>query len=409
MKKHRINSIKTALKIFLKAASALAFFALIFFIFLRGTSSPDAFLQKAAITLIGAEAWWLYPMGFIAIVSATALVALGALIAYITYAKARNSRRTKLRQTLFTSYLTNYLLTDNTDLTPELVERLKLQLRSKKNILAFFVVYTRIQEIIAVDFSNKFLILLDTLDIRKKIEVLLYSNDFSDKIIAFKIISLLKIQKYNKEIESYLNSSNHALRTEAVVSQIMLSDNDDFSNISDIINHSAIVSMMDVNIIVNAVLKASNSKIDYDSLLMADHPNKKMIAVKIIKHKEIRSLKDKLIPLLNHTNEQLSFEAWDAFLSLENDGRKLEEAIVANYPLQSDKVKHLIISKGMLVQSESYINFLKRLVEFDMSLSIKASAMKTLFKHDIALISSYASSKDTKIGKAYKEVVDFYL
>lgn len=33
MKKHRINSIKTALKIFLKAASALAFFALIFFIF----------------------------------------------------------------------------------------------------------------------------------------------------------------------------------------------------------------------------------------------------------------------------------------------------------------------------------------------------------------------------------------
>jgi F0F1-type ATP synthase epsilon subunit len=87
----------------------------------------------------------------------------------------------------------------------------------------------------------------------------------------------------------------------------------------------------------------------------------------------------------------------------------LEEAIVANYPLQSDKVKHLIISKGMLVQSESYISFLKRLVEFDMSLSIKASAMKALFKHDIALISSYASSKDTKIGKAYKEVVDFYL
>ena len=174
-------------------------------------------------------------------------------------------------------------------------------LRSKKNILAFFVVYTRIQEIIAVDFSNKFLILLDTLDIRKKIEVLLYSNDFSDKIIAFKIISVLKIQKYNKEIESYLNSNNHALRTEAIVSLIMLSENDDFSNISDIINHSAIVSMMDVNIIVNAVLKASNSKIDYDSLLMADHPNKKMIAVKIIKHKEIRSLKDKLIPLLNQT------------------------------------------------------------------------------------------------------------
>ncbi len=325
---------------------------------------------------------------------------------YFTVKKRYHEQARRDYETLFTGYLVDYLFAPDRrgQAISDLVSHMKKQTKSKVQAIAFFNIYMRIVENAVGDFRKDILDLMYTLDLWGRLELLLYSHDFSDNILACRIIACLKITAYSDILSKYKRSVNHALRTEAIAAAIVLSETDNISILKD---YNYRLSLIDVNIVVNAVLKNEKREVDYGSLLRSPEPQRRLIAALIAKSRNFEGIKDQIKALAGSRHERLNLALWDAYLTLEEDREKCNNFVINHFRSQSEKVRELILTHNFSSDEKWLEYFMIDTIQYDESLAVKTRAMYLLFNYKFEALSRFINSEDPRISKAFNEVIDF--
>ncbi|MEF8810541.1 MAG: hypothetical protein V5A47_06445 [Bacteroidales bacterium] len=307
----------------------------------------------------------------------------------------------------FAEKLADYLLSEKYNNTHErnaFVSTVKPFTVKWIQIYALFSVYTRIQEALTIDLSPKFTILLKDLGLYNKQKALLYSLNNVERIIAMKMLSYLRINDYNERILYYTKSRNYALRTEAFAALVRLKGNTDTG--LSFIEGKHRLSLLDINVIVNAVLKNFKTDIDYENLLTSNHVCKKIVGALLIKNRKLKEYKHLLFQeqYSKIRNLLLRQTIWDSFLDLAEE-REAVDAVLENFDAEPDEVKLIILDKLQEIDNERLQSFMVRICEYQ-PLLVKIKILKILFNNDISRFLFFKDSDDIELKKAFNEITD---
>lgn len=351
---------------------------------------------------------WLYLVLYFICISFINVVIFISLSLYFNFHREFAEKQIRKNEKLFSRKIIDYLLSDtyeNENLYNEFKIKLKKQLKGSIEIESLFSSYTKIQETIAFDLSIKFKKLLTDLELHYMLKVFLNSHDLSERILAMKMLSYLRINEYEDKILLYSQSKNYALRTEAFAAIVRLMDKED--HITNIIGEKHKLSMLDINVIVNAVLKNFKMNINYNALLASEHDSKVIIGLILAKYR-YRKEYSNVIPILNHIGSKNLLKnelAWDSFLFLVPN-KEAVDIIINRFKEEPYDIKLLILQKSHAIENPQYFEFLNQVI-IQETLLLKIEALKILFNSNFKLILPFKNSKDPEIVQAYNEIIDF--
>lgn len=350
---------------------------------------------------------WLYFVVCFIAVTLIFFSILFLLSIYYDYKRERNARLTSGYEKYFAEKLSEYLLSEKYNDKHErdaFVRSVKPYTVKWIQIDALFSIYTRIQEAVTINFSSKFILLLKDLGLYDKQKKLLYSISNVQRIIAMKMLSYLRINDYNDRILYYTKSKNHALRTEADAALVRLMGNTDTG--LSFIEQKYTLSLLDINVLVNAVLKNFKTDIDYEGLLTSNYVSKKIVGALLIKDRKLKEYKHLLFqkPYTVTQNLLLRQTIWDSFLELADESETVH-AVMRDFENEPDEVKMLILEKLHQIKDVRFKEFLAKIAERQ-SLLVKIEILKILFNNDIKRFISFKDSKDSELRKAFNEVTD---
>ncbi len=310
----------------------------------------------------------------------------------------------------FTYVLSSYLLLDiynDDDSRKNLFLKIKPFLKTRKQILAFFESYLKIQETITKDLSVDFILLINDSNLQSKMESLMFNKAFDDKILAMKMLSYLQIHSCDKQIVLNAKSENVALRTEAYAALIRLMKKDE--HLLYYIGEDHQLSILDINIIVNALLYNHKVNIDYKQLLFSINPQKIMIVLILIKYR-LQKNEENLFLIEDHlesTNNLIKKFAWNALLALVPD-EDCVNVIFERFENENEAIKLNILEKSEHIISAHFFKFLAYIMEHQ-PLLVKIEAIKILFHNDFDLLEKFVNSPNDEIRMAYEEATCMYL
>ena len=354
--------------------------------------------------------FWVYLIVCFTVLSIIFVCIFIASSLYYSAVRKRTSKL-KLKYTrLFTAFLSDLFLTDKYQTVNDKTHFFRIHkryFRTRIQIATFIDTYLQFQETIAVNLSENFLNLITLFNLHQKIETYLYHRDTDDRILAMKILSYLRINTHNQKIIEYAESENIALRTEAYAALIRLMDSGE--HLTNFIGEKHSLSILDFNIIVNAVLKNNKMNIDYRALLASKQTRKNMIGLILAKYKYRRN-RNNLTLIINHIDSDDEYKrqlAWEALLTLvpEEDAVDL---IIDEFEKQTDDSKLTILKNSQNIINPQFLSYLQSVIG-NQSLLVKIEIMRILYDNDINLLSSLENSEDEEIRMAYNEISNIYL
>ncbi|MCK5028374.1 MAG: hypothetical protein KAR57_01980 [Bacteroidales bacterium] len=286
------------------------------------------------------------------------------------------------------------------------IARIKKFLYNSFSKRQFLISITKVAEDINSDFTYQFKNLIVKLKLDGIVRSLLYSVTLSEKVLAMHIIYYLDLSKesYVKRIMKYSESHNFALRMESYITMIRLMK--DEGQLVEFIGKKYNLSMLDINVIVNAILNNPMLKIDFMKLLSSEKTRKILIGLLMAKYK-YRDNSRSLILILNQLeNENLTVKklAWDAYLSLvpEKEGFDL---IKEHYHELDYNVKLMLLKHFDFYNNQPEIDFLDDIILSE-PVPIKIEAMKKMFKLDMKTFIKYVEIEDPIMASVCSEIID---
>jgi hypothetical protein len=351
--------------------------------------------------------WWVYLIIYFVTMSFVNILVFVLLSVYYTYQREKTQKKILSLKFIFVNKIVDYLFSrsyEDKTTKEKLYKTIKKLTKDKLHAEAFFAAITRIQETVALDLSEKFKNLLNEANLNGKLNQFLYSFDLGDRILAMKVISYLRIKEYEDRITFYSQSENFALRTEAFAALIRLMDKD--HHLVKFIGEKHNLSMLDINVIVNAVLNNFKMDINYISLLSSPLARKVIVGLMLSKYRYRKDSRS-LILILNYIGNDdplLNRLAWDAFLSLvpENEG---VDIIIDRFNNEPEDVKLMILQNSHGVKDKRFFDFLNEVIKNE-SMQVKVEAMKILFNESFSNLSQFLMSDDIEIKMALNEVTD---
>lgn len=354
--------------------------------------------------------WWVLLIIYIVFICLASMLFFISLILYFTFQQERTQKRVIRLTHFFIKALVEFLYSEKYHSDKEKIafyRTIGQFTNRKKHIEAFFIAVTRIQETVTIDNSDKYKLLFKELNLNKNLTQFLYSFNLSDRIIAIKIISYLRIKNadYLKMIEYYSNSNSFALRTEAYAGLIRLMEQN--KQLSAFIGNKYKLSLLDINVIVNAVLRNTRVSIDYIDLLSSPL-ERKLITGLLLAKSRYRENSKSLILILNHIGSSsplLNSLAWDAFLTLvpKNEG---VDIIIDRFKHEPDDIQLMILRSSYKTNSNRFYQFLLEEVIPSGSLLVKIEAMRILFNEKFESLTNFFNSDDQQVKMAFQEVTD---
>ena len=242
---------------------------------------------------------------------------------------------------------------------------------------------------------------MQELKIEKQALVLIHSRSFDNKILAMKLIAYLGVSANSKYIVKYAQSKNEAVRTEAYSSLIKLMATD--KNLVSLIKDNDELSLIDVNIIVNAALKNPAIDMNDDSWFLSKNPRLMIVSLLLTKY-GYRNKKSNFTPILNHTSgeeKEFSKLAWEVLL-LRTPEEELVTIITDCFEQEREDVKLLIIKASQNISDKRFLDFLERIIETQ-PLLVKIEILSLFFKHDFDRLTHFINSDNDELNMAYKE------
>lgn len=392
------------------ALGVITFIAVCIYVFYRSESSFFGIdFTNPIYQYVENMPYWVYIVLYFTLFSIVSAFIFISLSHYFNIKRSQISTIRKRYYRFFTYILTSYFILDlyeDKTYRDTLFYRLKPFVKTKKQILALFESYLRIQENLTKNLSTDFKILITKLNLVRKLEFLIYDQDFDNRILAMRMLSYLQIHTCDKQIIRCAKNKNFALRTEAYAALIRLMDKDE--HLINFIGDMHKLSILDINIIVNEVLKNKKMDINYRALLSSVNEQKKVIGLMLAKHR-YRKNKKNLILILDHignSNDLINTLAWDALLTLVPDDDCVD-IIIDRFENEHDEIKLNILEKSHHVMSKRFFNFLASIIE-QQSLIVKVEAMKIIFNNDFYLLENFINSENDEIRMAYEETACMY-
>jgi len=164
--------------------------------------------------------------------------------------------------------------------------------------------------------------------------------------------------------------------------------------------------LLDINVMVNAVLKNFKADIDYESLLTSNYVYKKIVGALLIKNRKLKEYKHLLFQeqQTDTRNLLLRQTKWDSFLELADES-ETADAVLNKFENEPDEVKVLILEKLHQIKDVHLKDFLVKVAE-KQSLLVKIEILKILFNNDINRFLLFKDSDDLELNKAFNEVSD---
>jgi hypothetical protein len=353
---------------------------------------------------------WLYLVLFFSLFSLINAFLFTNLSLFYDWHRSRSAKQKAKYLSYFTYLLSNYFVSDiykNEGSRVNFIMRIKPFVRREIQLKAFLESYLRLQELMADNLSSDFKPLIDGLNIQNKIESCLYHKDFDNIILSMKVLSYLRITTCIGQILLLAENKNFVVRTEAYAALIRLMDNDDL--LVGFIGEKHSLSFIDINMVVNAVLKNRKMNIDYGALLASENPRKVLIGLLLAKYRFEKSSNNTRL-IINHIGDQdvaLNKLAWDALLSTVPQNETMQ-IIIERFDQQPDDVKLLILKHAHNILDQRFYGFLVEIIERQ-SVLIKIEAMKIIFEFDFNLLSTFESSQNVEIKMAYNETACMYI
>jgi hypothetical protein len=398
---------KKTIEILLQVALGILLISLVYFFYQSEvTVFKHTFFNPFYAYVKDLELWLYFVVCFI-VVTFFLFFTLYVFSFYYDAKRKRNAGLTLRYEKFFAEKLSEFLLSeryDNKEERKAFISSLYRFTKKRIQIDALFSIYTRIQETLAIDLSSKFIILLKDIGLYHKQKSFLYRRKNDKRIIAMKMLSYLRINDYNDRILYYTKSHNYALRTEAYAALVRLLGNNDkeLSFIGD--KHR--LSLLDINVVVNAVLKNFKTEIDYESLLTSNHVCKKIVGALLIKNRKLKEYNHLLFQnqYIETRNLLLRQAMWDSFLDLAEESDAVD-AILEKFDDEPDEVKLLILEKSHEIEAPRFNDFIVEKIE-SQSLLVKIEILKILFNNDVGRFIFFKDSNDLEVKKAFNEVSD---
>ncbi len=354
--------------------------------------------------------WWQCLLVYLIIINFLGILIFTVLSIFYTYERTRNEKILPRLSQVFVNMIVDFLYSKKFEIEKEkdaFYKKIKRFTHYKLHVEALFTSITKIQETVAINHSDDFKELLLKSEMYSQINRFLYSYNLSDRILAMRIISYLRIrnEKYNSKIYEYSDSKNYALRTEAYTALIRLMEGDN-NQLADFIGSKYNLSMFDINTVVNAVVKNHKMNINYIDFL-SSKLNRKIIVGLMLARYRYRKGSRSLILILNYIGNEdplLNQLAWSSFLKLVPKDEGVD-IIMDRFEQETDSIKIMILKNSHQTKSEIYYKFLQEVISKS-SLLIKIEAIKILFKEKFDFISPFVNSEDSEIKMALHEVSD---
>ncbi|KAF5045901.1 hypothetical protein DSECCO2_476410 [anaerobic digester metagenome] len=381
-------------------------FGALFYIFYRPeTTFSDIHFTNPLYEFIQRFPEWIYFVFCFIIVSVAFIFIFIGRSLYFTISREREARQKGKYYNFFSYTLTNYFLSEFYKSEPRrrhLIRLVRPYLKTRNQISSFIEAHLRIQETVALDLSQDLLYLIKRLRLIKRIESLLYQGEFDDKILAVKMISYLRIDSNDKQIMKLARSKNVALRTEAYAALIRLMKNDEY--LLNYICEKFQLSMLDINVIVNSVLKNQKVNIDYKALLTSDNINKNKLGLILAKYRFTSNIDNKslITGYIYHADPEIRKLAWDALLSVVSVN-EVADLIVEKFDDEPEEIKLIILQKSGIISVDRIAGFLSSAV-YHQPLLVKIETLRVLFQSDINLLAKFGDINDGELSQAYKEV-----
>ena len=353
---------------------------------------------------IHAMPWWIYMVIWFIIISVLGVLLFISLSLYYSFVRNKLSILRDRYYRFFTNLLTHYFLSNHysgEEGRQKLVRTLKPHLKNRTQTIAFIEAFLNIQETLTNELGSDFNWLMQELKIEKQALVLIHSRSFDNKILAMKLIAYLGVSAYSKYIVKYAQSKNEAVRTEAYASLIKLMATD--KNLVSLIKDNDDLSLIDVNIIVNAALKNPAIDMNDDSWFLSKNPRLMIVSLLLTKY-GYRNKKSNFTPILNHTSgeeKEFSKLAWEVLL-LRTPEEELVTIITDCFEQEREDVKLLIIKASQNISDKRFLDFLERIIETQ-PLLVKIEILSLFFKHDFDRLTHFINSDNDELNMAYKE------
>jgi len=331
---------------------------------------------------------------------------------YLTYRRERVNKKIQSLNRIFVIMIVNYLFSDRYREGAErkaFCRRIKKLAPGKLRTEAFFTAITGIQETITIDCSADFRNLISEIGLDRRIYRFLYSFNLSDRIIAMRVVSYLRIthEGFLKRIEYYSSKKNFALRTEAYAALIRLMEKD--YHLVSFIGNRHKLSMLDINVIVNAALKNKKVEIDYQALLSSPLVRKVVVGLMLAKYRYRKDSKS-LVLILNQVGSPdplLNMLAWDALLNLVPKHEGID-IIIDRFDKESEEIKLMILKNYHGVRDKRFFDFLREVIIKE-PLFVKIEAMNILFRENFDYLREFMKTGNPEIEMAFKEVTDLHI
>jgi len=353
---------------------------------------------------IHAMPWWIYMVIWFIIISVLGVLLFINLSLYYSFVRNKLSLLRDRYYRFFTNLLTHYFLSDHysgEEGRQKLVRTLKPHLKNRTQTIALIEAFLNIQETLTNELGTDFNWLMQELKIEKQALVLIHSRSFDNKILAMKLIAYLGVNAYSKYIVKYAQSKNEAVRTEAYASLIKLMATD--NNLVSLIKDNNDLSLIDVNIIVNAALKNPTINMNDDSWFLSQNPRLMIVSLLLTKY-GYRNKKSNFTPILNYTSgeeKEFSKLAWEVLLLLTPEN-ELVDIIIDCFEREREDVKLLIIKASQHISDKRFLDFLEHIIEHQ-PLLVKIEILSLFFKHDFDRLTHFIQTDNDELNKAYKE------
>lgn len=407
MKAYIIGNLRFILQRTLILFSFIIVVALTYFFYVPSVEVFERSITNPIFHYFEYLSWWKHLIVYFTIICfINAFIFLVASFYYIIK-KDRTLKKEKDYSFSFTQKMISYLYSDHFKNQSDIEDYFmyfKKNVKGRSAISVFFDVIVKIQNLISEDFRMKFNELIDHIKVRKNLEYFLYSKNLSEKIIALKMISFLGLHKYDDTISKYIKSSNYALRNEAVMAYMRLSES---NNLDFLLSQKYHLSTLQINSIINAVnLSLKDDETDYGKLMQSSSPRVNVAGAMLISDKSKPEYRALIKSALKDKNNMLREVAWESYANI-GDTENDIGFMLASFENETQENKQTILKglKGVEL-NESLLDFLDKIVKTE-SILIKIFALRLIFEDDMNNFLAYQKLDDARIAIACREVADF--
>jgi hypothetical protein len=203
------------------------------------------------------------------------------------------------------------------------------------------------------------------------------SRKWHKKIKGYRELAFMNIRSGNKNIIRSINSNNKILRMEAQIAMVRLSDDNPFEWMHKLDKPLSIWHQITL---LELILQHDMKVPEFKQWCCSKNLSIAIFALEMISKFEQKEAEEEVLSLFDHENEKLRCTAFR--ISGDMEFRKALGPMEARYPKETFNNKLMILKSFAKIPEESYLGFLKSVLDEEENVQLQIQATKAIKNMD---------------------------